>query len=181
MPRSLIAWLSGLIVSRGMSHVSEMMLATVSKVEDIVVPRSAMHSCALASRALRRGSPRLIPVKVGCPYSEERGQVQWRGQHGVASMQGWFPCKIACRAFLRIASATNATGRRSSVPPVNAMVSYSGRLSRNPLTVMDNLSWASPQADALRHSAPCFMYWLMYPQPYFCTTAAKDAGSSSAG
>jgi hypothetical protein len=31
-----------------MSHVSEMMLATVSKVEDIVVPRSAMHSCAVA-------------------------------------------------------------------------------------------------------------------------------------
>src|SRR5258708_850833 len=36
MPRSLIAWLSGLIVSRGMSHVSEMILATVSKVDDII-------------------------------------------------------------------------------------------------------------------------------------------------
>ena len=35
MPRSLMAWLSGLIVSRGMSHVSEMILATVSKVEGI--------------------------------------------------------------------------------------------------------------------------------------------------
>ena len=31
MPRSSIAWLSGLIVSRGMSQVSEMMFATVSK------------------------------------------------------------------------------------------------------------------------------------------------------
>jgi hypothetical protein len=28
-----MAWLSGLIVSRGMSQVSEMILATVSKVE----------------------------------------------------------------------------------------------------------------------------------------------------
>ena len=35
MPRSSIAWLSGLIFSRGMSQVSEMMLATVSNVEDI--------------------------------------------------------------------------------------------------------------------------------------------------
>src|SRR5262249_44646697 len=35
MPRSSIAWLSGLIVSRGMSHVSAMILATVSNVEDI--------------------------------------------------------------------------------------------------------------------------------------------------
>jgi hypothetical protein len=30
-----MAWLSGLIVSRGMSQVSEMILATVSKVEGI--------------------------------------------------------------------------------------------------------------------------------------------------
>src|SRR5215467_687166 len=36
IPRSLIAWLSGLIVSRGMSQVSAMILATVSNVEDIV-------------------------------------------------------------------------------------------------------------------------------------------------
>src|SRR5262245_52438894 len=35
MPRSLMAWLSGLIVSRGMSQVSEMILATVSKDEGI--------------------------------------------------------------------------------------------------------------------------------------------------
>jgi hypothetical protein len=35
MPRSLMAWLSGLMVSRGMSQVSAMMLATVSKVEGI--------------------------------------------------------------------------------------------------------------------------------------------------
>lgn len=49
-------------------------------------------------------------------------------------MQNRVPCP------LRIASATNATGRRSSVAPVNAMVSHSGRLSRNPLTVMARLS-----------------------------------------
>ena len=35
MPKSLIEWLSGLIVSRGISQVSAMMLATVSKVEGI--------------------------------------------------------------------------------------------------------------------------------------------------
>src|SRR5262249_25601131 len=35
IPRSLMAWLSGLILSRGMSHVSAMILATVSKVDDI--------------------------------------------------------------------------------------------------------------------------------------------------
>ena len=35
MPRSSIAWLSGWIFSRGISHVSAMILATVSNVEDI--------------------------------------------------------------------------------------------------------------------------------------------------
>src|SRR5258708_16390837 len=35
MPRSLIAWLSGLMESRGMSQVSAMILAMVSNVEDI--------------------------------------------------------------------------------------------------------------------------------------------------
>src|SRR5499427_8375510 len=35
MPRSLMAWLSGLIVSRGISQVSVMILTTVSKVDDI--------------------------------------------------------------------------------------------------------------------------------------------------
>src|SRR5271166_570662 len=34
MPRSLMAWLSGVIFSRGISQVSEMMPATVSKVDD---------------------------------------------------------------------------------------------------------------------------------------------------
>ena len=38
MPRSLIAWLSGVIFSRGMSQVSEMIPATVSKVDDIDQP-----------------------------------------------------------------------------------------------------------------------------------------------
>jgi hypothetical protein len=33
-----MAWLSGVIFSRGMSHVSEMIPATVSKVEDIGQP-----------------------------------------------------------------------------------------------------------------------------------------------
>src|SRR4029078_3916425 len=38
MPRSSMAWLSGVIFSRSISHVSEMRLATVSKVEDIGNP-----------------------------------------------------------------------------------------------------------------------------------------------
>ncbi len=38
MPRSSMAWLSGVMVSRGMSQVSAMMLATVSNVEDISTP-----------------------------------------------------------------------------------------------------------------------------------------------
>ena len=38
MPRSLMAWLSGVIFSRGMSHVSAMIPATVSKVDDIDQP-----------------------------------------------------------------------------------------------------------------------------------------------
>src|SRR5579875_2590803 len=36
MPRSLIAWLSGVILSRGMSQVSEMIPATVSNVGDVI-------------------------------------------------------------------------------------------------------------------------------------------------
>src|SRR6478672_8899777 len=35
MPRSLMAWLSGMMESRGISQVSAMILAMVSKVEDI--------------------------------------------------------------------------------------------------------------------------------------------------
>ena len=35
MPRSSMAWLSGVMFSRGMSHVSAIILATVSKVEDM--------------------------------------------------------------------------------------------------------------------------------------------------
>jgi hypothetical protein len=84
----------------------------------------------------------------------------WRGQQ-----EGWFPCKIACRASLRIASATNATGRRSSVAPVNAMVSHSGRLSRNPLTVMGQASPEQMQCATLRLSCAnrgfYFLYWRM--------------------
>jgi hypothetical protein len=33
-----MAWLSGLMFSRGMSHVSEMIVATVSNVDDIWKP-----------------------------------------------------------------------------------------------------------------------------------------------
>ena len=82
MPRSLIAWLSGLIVSRGMSHVSAMILATVSNVDAI--------GKSLIDNAFRRSSlavwktgwkpPRAPPsaAEVACPYSERGGRVQCR-------------------------------------------------------------------------------------------------------
>src|SRR5262249_1313840 len=82
MPRSLMAWLSGLIFSRGMSQVSEMILATVSKVEDI--------SKSLIEQAFRRRAAYVrLPVrappcghlpreKVGWSYSEDTLQVQCR-------------------------------------------------------------------------------------------------------
>src|SRR3954453_6514763 len=38
MPRSSIAWLSGVMVSRGMSQVSAIISATLSNVEDIIKP-----------------------------------------------------------------------------------------------------------------------------------------------
>src|ERR1700724_92656 len=81
MPRSLMAWLSGLIVSRGMSHVSAMMLATVSKVDDI--GKSLNHD--FFGRVVGRSHGHLSPRpgtppgrEVECPYSEEAGRVQWR-------------------------------------------------------------------------------------------------------
>src|SRR4051794_20581226 len=70
MPRSSMAWLCGVIFARSMSQVSEMMLATVSKVEDIGnplkislilveapdrahPPAGAGHPSAVLSRAAR--------------------------------------------------------------------------------------------------------------------------------
>ena len=69
MPRSSMAWLSGVIWSRGMSAVSEMMLATVSYVEDIASRsggfRTAMRSAcepmagiAMKERVFERPSTR---------------------------------------------------------------------------------------------------------------------------
>src|SRR5207344_2453813 len=89
MPRSLMAWLSGLIVSRGMSQVSEMMLATVSKVadeeegedEEMVCPGSVMRFApALTCLRLWVGPPaaRIPPAEVSRRYSEDVAQVQWR-------------------------------------------------------------------------------------------------------
>src|SRR5262245_66577896 len=82
MPRSLMAWLSGLIVSRGISQVSEMILATVSNVEGI--SKSLIGQAFRQPRwhgSIRLGAPRSGPSPprmVGCPYSEETPQVQWR-------------------------------------------------------------------------------------------------------
>src|SRR5579884_1918254 len=56
MPRSLMAWLSGVIESRGMSHVSAIILAMVSNVEDIV-------------NSLIEGNKRLPVARVGPPPS----------------------------------------------------------------------------------------------------------------
>jgi hypothetical protein len=93
--------------------------------------------------------------------------------------EGWFACKIAYGAFLKIASARNATGRRSSVAPVNAMLSHSGRLTRHPLTVMRRLSWASEEMLCGRSAPVVRESWLLVHilahsfQPCFRTMAAK--------
>src|SRR5215471_1997443 len=54
MPRSSIAWLSGWIFSRGISQVSAMILATVSKVEDII---NSLGNLKFGRRAGRRANP----------------------------------------------------------------------------------------------------------------------------
>src|SRR5689334_21043766 len=66
MPRSSIAWLSGWIFSRGMSHVSAMILATVSNVEDIIN--------SLENRELRptRRAARTPPAGPGRPVVPTR-------------------------------------------------------------------------------------------------------------
>jgi hypothetical protein len=70
-------------VSRGMSHVSEMILATVSKVEGIskslighAFRATAADVFAIAGRTPR--TARLPRLRSVCPYSEEAAQVQWR-------------------------------------------------------------------------------------------------------
>src|SRR4029450_9349175 len=83
MPRSLIAWLSGLMVSRGMSHVSAIILAIVSNVEDIgnslvdLEFWQAGDLCALTRATVPQSA---LPAGwlFGCPYTEAQGQVQWR-------------------------------------------------------------------------------------------------------
>src|SRR5580704_12433795 len=81
MPRSLMAWLSGLIVSRGMSQVSAMMLATVSNVEDIaniLANPCFPQACPDPQACL----PRPVGSRLGdCgPCSEARRGVQCRGR-----------------------------------------------------------------------------------------------------
>src|SRR5215469_13149801 len=58
MPRSLMAWLVGVICSRGMSHVSAMIPATVSKVDDIDQPlqQRAGTNTAVGASQVRLGS-----------------------------------------------------------------------------------------------------------------------------
>jgi hypothetical protein len=71
MPRSLIAWLSGLIVSRGISQVSAMILTTVSNVDDI--GKSLIDKRILLSTrdpAFRRQGGRL-PACVAPPTAAE--------------------------------------------------------------------------------------------------------------
>src|SRR5215475_2380022 len=82
IPRSLMAWLSGLMESRGMSQVSAIILAMVSNVEDIgnslvdlefwQVGGQRARACATAPNSYFRWQA------IGSPYSEAQGQVQWR-------------------------------------------------------------------------------------------------------
>src|SRR5262249_51629360 len=82
IPRSLMAWLSGLMESRGISQVSAIILAIVSNVEDIgnslvdlefwQVGGQRARACATAP------NPYFRRQAIGSPYSEAQGQVQWR-------------------------------------------------------------------------------------------------------
>src|SRR5215216_7169128 len=70
MPRSLIAWLSGLMVSRGISQVSEIIPAIVSNVEVIgnpLIDQVFWKLCrpgALTRAEERKGSQTLRPCRV---------------------------------------------------------------------------------------------------------------------
>src|SRR5450631_4395288 len=81
MPRSLMAWLSGLMESRGISQVSAIILAMVSNVEDIDNSLIDMEfrQCWGPARLTTATAPDpAFPRQaVGCPYSEAAGQVQW--------------------------------------------------------------------------------------------------------
>ena len=69
-----MAWLSGLMESRGISHVSAIILAMVSNVEDI--GNSLVDLEFLASRrpprldARNNLDPHSHQLAIGCPYSE---------------------------------------------------------------------------------------------------------------
>src|SRR4029078_2229339 len=75
MPRSLIAWLSGVMVSRGISQVSAIMLATVSNVEGIGKSLNDNEFSALDDGAAERGQEGSAPAShhemPGGPYSEQ--------------------------------------------------------------------------------------------------------------
>src|SRR5580704_155432 len=77
--RSLIAWLSGLMFSRGMSQVSAMISATLSNVVDI---RHALYVTVWIGADCKRRSEQPDrpsgPPGSNAPYSEGWGQVQRR-------------------------------------------------------------------------------------------------------
>src|SRR5262249_31483687 len=91
IPRSSVAWLSGLMVSRGMSQVSAMILATVSKVDDIVrSPADESRSSVQPSVCKALPCPRAKPpwqLQPKVRHSEEGGGVQWQGCRAVGPLQ----------------------------------------------------------------------------------------------
>ena len=62
MPRSLMAWLSGVILSRGMSQVSEMIPATVSKVDETCLGSLANKDRPIPASEMVRTSPVRLPA-----------------------------------------------------------------------------------------------------------------------
>src|SRR5689334_15789814 len=77
-----MAWLSGLMESRGISQVSAIILAIVSNVEDIgnsLVDLEFWHVGGQRARACATApNPYFRWQAIGSPYSEAQGQVQWR-------------------------------------------------------------------------------------------------------
>src|SRR5690348_12851158 len=74
--RSSIAWLSGVIVSRGISQVSAMISATLSNVVDIGALNWALQAGAGPKSSGARVGEDCRWVEFGCPYSEGKPLIQ---------------------------------------------------------------------------------------------------------
>src|SRR5215471_9101410 len=95
IPRSLMAWLSGLMESRGISQVSAMMLATVSNVEDIgnsLVDWGFWHAEGPCAQATRHSPP--------CDFHGRQLVARIAKQGDKFNGDGHLACK-SCRRWLQ--------------------------------------------------------------------------------